>query len=177
MIFRGFTGDRRGATAIEFAILGPIFFLLTFAILETGLLLLGQLGIDQAAKEAARIVRINKVANDGMSEQAFRRMICNASIVPITCSKLQIDLHRAPSFASFEPSPPVREGKINTTGFQFDPGAPGTIMEMRVYYAWPLVADLVHRYYSNIDDGNYLISWVTFFRNEPKAKYMSEETE
>lgn len=51
--------DLRAASAIEFAMTAPIFFLLLFAIIEGGLLLWTQLGLQNAVDMAARCASVN----------------------------------------------------------------------------------------------------------------------
>jgi len=54
--------DRRGTTAIEFALLAPLYFALVFGIIEGGLLLWTQLGLQHGAQVAARCASINPTA-------------------------------------------------------------------------------------------------------------------
>jgi Flp pilus assembly protein TadG len=51
--------DERGATALEFAILAPVFFLLIFGIIAVGLLFWTQVGLQHGAEMAARCASIN----------------------------------------------------------------------------------------------------------------------
>ena len=51
--------DERGATALEFAILAPVFFLLIFGIIAFGLLCWTQVGLQHGAEMAARCASIN----------------------------------------------------------------------------------------------------------------------
>src|SRR6185312_500799 len=46
--------SRRGVTLIEFALVGPLFLLLAFAIVDNGLVLFMQTVLDNATREAAR---------------------------------------------------------------------------------------------------------------------------
>lgn len=51
--------DERGTTALEFAILAPVFFLLLFGIVAVGLLFWTQVGLQHGAEMAARCASIN----------------------------------------------------------------------------------------------------------------------
>jgi hypothetical protein len=51
--------DERGATALEFAILAPVFFLLIFGIIVFGMLFWTQVGLQHGAEMAARCASIN----------------------------------------------------------------------------------------------------------------------
>jgi Flp pilus assembly protein TadG len=67
MTKRRFPFDIRGATALEFALCAPPFFLLVMGMLELGLLVWMQLALQQGVEAAARCASINKTvcANAG----------------------------------------------------------------------------------------------------------------
>jgi uncharacterized membrane protein len=52
--------DERGASAVEFAITAPLFFLILAIIIECGLLLWTQLGLQHGSEMAARCAGVNK---------------------------------------------------------------------------------------------------------------------
>jgi Flp pilus assembly protein TadG len=51
--------DEQGASALEFAILAPVFFLLVVGIVELGLLFWTQIGLQHGAEMAARCASVN----------------------------------------------------------------------------------------------------------------------
>jgi Flp pilus assembly protein TadG len=51
--------DERGASALEFALTAPVFFLFIFGIIEFGLLLWTQLGLQHGTEMAARCASVN----------------------------------------------------------------------------------------------------------------------
>ncbi len=55
----GFCQDGSGASAVEFAIVAPVFVLLLFAAIEGGLLLWTQLGLQHGVEVAARCASVN----------------------------------------------------------------------------------------------------------------------
>ena len=59
MIRSKFIGDESGTTALEFALTAPAFLLFIFGIIEIGLLLWTQVGIQHGAEMAARCASIN----------------------------------------------------------------------------------------------------------------------
>lgn len=64
--------DRSGATAIEFAIVAPVFFALTFATFEVGWYYFVSSSVDAAAVESARYIRTGQAYKDGYTNQASR---------------------------------------------------------------------------------------------------------
>jgi Flp pilus assembly protein TadG len=55
-----FRSDNRGATALEFALCAPAFFMLVMGIVELGLLVWMQLALQQGVEAAARCASIDK---------------------------------------------------------------------------------------------------------------------
>jgi Flp pilus assembly protein TadG len=51
--------DNRGTTALEFALTAPVFFLFMFGIIEFGLLLWTQIGLQHGAEMAARCASVD----------------------------------------------------------------------------------------------------------------------
>jgi Flp pilus assembly protein TadG len=60
MMLRAFAGDARGASAVEFAITAPIFCMLLVGIIEGGLLLWTQIGLQHGTQMAARCATIDR---------------------------------------------------------------------------------------------------------------------
>ena len=52
-------GDRRGASALEFGLIAPLFFAFVFGIVELGLLLWTQAGLQHGVEIAARCATVN----------------------------------------------------------------------------------------------------------------------
>jgi Flp pilus assembly protein TadG len=59
MILHRWNRDEGGATAVEFALTAPAFFALLFAVIEAGLLLWTQIGLQHGAEMAARCASID----------------------------------------------------------------------------------------------------------------------
>ena len=57
---RWFLKDERGTSAIEFAIVGPVFIMLVVGMTEAGVLLWTQLGLQHGAEMAARCSTVDK---------------------------------------------------------------------------------------------------------------------
>lgn len=58
---RNFRTDRSGATALEFGLTAPAFFLFLFGIIEAGLLFWTQIGLQHGAELAARCASVNSI--------------------------------------------------------------------------------------------------------------------
>ncbi len=147
--------DRRGATAVEFAIVGAPFVLMIFAIIELALYFMVQVTLDNATALAARQLRTGQVVADGNSDStsqtAFLQAICsNMSWLQSQCNSginsqtgivyLALDVRPLSSFSGASGSPPaVQNGKLNTTNFCYYSGSAGSAVEMRAFYRWQLL--------------------------------------
>lgn len=67
MIRRSFSRDESGASALEFALTAPLFFLFIFGIIEFGLLFWTQLGMQHGTEMAARCASVNPTLCPGSS--------------------------------------------------------------------------------------------------------------
>lgn len=59
MTFVNMLRDQRGASALEFGLTAPVFFLFIFGVIEIGLLFWTQIGLQHGAEMAARCASIN----------------------------------------------------------------------------------------------------------------------
>lgn len=59
MIAGRFRHDQRGASALEFALIAPAFFVFVIGIIECGLMLWTQIGMQHGAEMAARCASVN----------------------------------------------------------------------------------------------------------------------
>ena len=67
MKFTGIGRDDSGASALEFALTAPVFFLFLFGIIEFGLLFWTQLGLQHGTEMAARCATVNPTLCPGGS--------------------------------------------------------------------------------------------------------------
>ncbi len=125
-LFGRFLMSRCGATMVEFALVGPLFLLLTFAIVDNGLVLFEQTILDNATREAARQIRIGKVQLSGDTDGTglFKTTLCNNLGGFIPCGSLQWNVqsvNSAGAFSSITATTANGSGQMSSTGF-----TPGT---------------------------------------------------
>jgi Flp pilus assembly protein TadG len=88
--------NESGVTVIEFAMIGPIFLLLVLAVLENGLTLWTQSVLDNATRDAARLVQTGQAQNGGTS---FPTQLCKEVSGLMKCSALQYRIQTGTTFA------------------------------------------------------------------------------
>src|SRR5688572_990660 len=91
-----------GNAIIEFAMIAPLFFLLLFASLETGLAYFANMTLQNAVMGTSRLIRTGQAQKSNMSQAAFRNAVCAEISMLLSCdaSKLYIDVRSFDSFGN-----------------------------------------------------------------------------
>jgi Flp pilus assembly protein TadG len=167
---RGLRRDRRGATAIEFGMLALPFALLSFAILETTVSFTAQQVISNATDTLARQIRTGQLTIDNTTAAEFRDKICDeiSLIVGTGCPQLEYDLQHYTKFSDVPKTIPLGvDGDIDATGFKYDPGSDGTINNLRIFYRWPVMTNVMEPSMANLPNGKRLLFSTATWQNEP----------
>lgn len=163
---RRFSRANKGAAAVEFAMLALPFFGLLFATLEATVVFFASVSLETGAAEASRLVRTGQVQIQGLSREDIRTRICDAMFMGCD-SRMQIDVRSFDSFTNINFSDPLTADGDLRTDLVFDPGNPGEIVLVRVFYIWDIVTPMLGDALSNMSSGHRLIISSAAFRNEP----------
>jgi Flp pilus assembly protein TadG len=138
--------DTSAAMAVEYAIVFPFFLALILACLHTALVFFAQQGLETAAETAARLVLTGQAQQNytgsqtQTSQQQFKAAACAALPPFLMCNRLYVDVSTVSNYSSAVVSPPTfnyNSGGTVTTGFNYTPGAQGSIVVLRLMYLWP----------------------------------------
>ena len=169
---RGFWRAQRGATAVEFAMVGGVFFLMLFSIFEIGFILVVSIMLENALNAASRKIRVGDSATISSNLEQFRLKVCDsmAFLQPDCVKHLYVDVDTVITFSAANLADPgTNNGELDTSGFGFNPGqgAPNpSIVVVRAYYKWPMIAPLMNQSLVR-SDGATLIKTSAVFKNEP----------
>ncbi|NJM30442.1 MAG: pilus assembly protein [Rhizobiales bacterium] len=106
-LLRRFVKSERGATAIEFAMVGGPFLLMIGVVLESGSMLFTQFAIQSATQETARQIRTGQSQSGGVSAGAFKSALCGQATFIANCnSKLLVAVQAATSFSTLQTTLP-----------------------------------------------------------------------
>jgi len=147
--------DTRAAAAIEFAMVGSIFLLLVCMTLELGLVLFTQSVMDNALRDAARLIRTDQAS----SSSTFVSAVCKevGTVLITSCStNLQYYVATASSFKSLT-------AKTGTLPNTYTAGSSATDMLAQIAYKRPTLIPWTTQFLGSSD---LLISTVAF-QNEP----------
>jgi Flp pilus assembly protein TadG len=166
--FGRFLRCREGSPAVEFALVAAPFVALMVAIMQVGLIYFAQEALESAVEQTARLVLTGQ--STSMTQTQFATALCNNSPGLFTCANFMIDLQPATSFASANVTQPTLtfngSGQVSNT-WQYNVGAPGDIMVMRVMYEWPVFLGPLGFNLSNEPNSKLLMMATSVFRNEP----------
>jgi Flp pilus assembly protein TadG len=152
-----FPVDRRGVTAVEFALLAPLFLLILCAWTEVGLCLLMESALDNAARDASRLIRTGSA-----TETTFKAAVC-AKVSPIIpCASVTYNVQSGSSFSSLSVVAASSTGSLSSTGFTA--GSSGSDMLVQVAYSKPAFFSVFLKKAGL--GGNILIMSTLAFQNE-----------
>lgn len=165
-----FARGRRGAAAVEFALVSIPFFALLFGIIEIGLIFFVSTTLENATNEAAREIRTGQLQTaGGATASSFKTLVCNqlAWLSANCTSNLSIDVRTFASFQNINQPSPITNGSINQANLLFQMGGPGDIVLVRSFYQWTVLAPLLDQIGTPLSGGQTLLTATAAFRNEP----------
>lgn len=160
-----FSRAEDGATAVEFALVAIPFLMLIFAMIELGLVFLVSLTLENAVIDVGRTIRTGELQTSGGTADSFKTAVCDKmSWLGSGCAgALSIDVR---TFADFASSNTSATNPTMPDTMAWNPGAAGSIVLIRAYYAWPLVTPLMRTGLQSAN-GKRIIYAAAAFANEP----------
>lgn len=167
---RLFRACEKGAALIEFAFIAPILIALIIATLEVCLTFFAQQLLESTTERAARQILTGQAQKQGMSQNAFKTIVCDSLPSFMTCNNVLIDVSTAASFSAINLNNytiTLDSSGNPTNSFSFNMGNPGDIVVMRVMYIWPVVAAPLGFDLSDLTSGKKLLVSTAVFKSEP----------
>jgi Flp pilus assembly protein TadG len=165
-LLRRFARTREASTAVEFALVATPFFALIFAILQTAIVFFASQSLETAAANVARLILTGQAQTAGWSAGQFKQQVCNQIHGIFNCANgVYVDVEAYSSFSSVNLNPPVQNGTFDSSQLGYNPGGPGDIVVVRLYYQYPVYVNLLNL--SNLNGGFNLLAATAVFKNEP----------
>ena len=165
-----FLRARRGATAVEFAMIAGPLLMLIFGILELALVFMVSTTLETATAQAARPIRPGELQASGASRaDQFKKAVCDRmSWLGSTClANLYVDVRTYSDFTSLRDDPSLGAKSMDPDSTCWSPGGPTDIVLVRTYYVWRIFTPLISRALVNAGGDRRLVTAVEAFRNEP----------
>src|SRR5689334_163263 len=98
---------RGGATAVEFALIAPVFVALLIAILQVGIVFFAEQALQTASVIASRLVLTGQAQNSAMTQAQFQNAICPTVQTLFACANIMVDVQNYSSFSTANISTPT----------------------------------------------------------------------
>jgi Flp pilus assembly pilin Flp len=171
---KSFHRDETAATAVEFAMVAPLFFLMLGITLETGLMMFTDYVLQTSVQEAARVVRTGQAQEKEMSAGDFKKEICKLSGIIIDCEgQVTVYMKSAPNFTALAAAVPTYlsvgqkdDGSFEPTTFKC--GAPSEAVALIATYDWDFSIPFFMNGFGNRNsDKTRRLAGYSMFKNEP----------
>ena len=161
-----FARHSRASSTVEFALVATPFLALIFAIIETSIVFFAGETLETAAATVGRLVLTGQAQTQGWSAAQFKQQVCDQIHGIFNCNNgVYVDVEAYSSFASANLSVPVTNGTLNTGNMGYNPGGPGDIVVVRLYYQLPVYVSMISL--SNLNGGLNLLAATYVYKNEP----------
>jgi Flp pilus assembly protein TadG len=164
---RRFRRSRRGSAAVEFALVAPVFFALLFAIIETAIVFFAGQVLETITQNSARMIMTGQAQTAAYSQAQFKTYVCSQIPALFSCNNVYVDVESYPSFSSVSINSQIDANKNFIDNMQYNPGGPGDIVVVRLFYQWPLFVTGLGYNISNLSGSMRLLAATAAFRNEP----------
>ena len=165
---RGFSRAREGSAAIEFGLVAAPFLALLFAIMETAFVFFASQSLEYAASQSGRLIMTGQQDAAKWDQAAFKNQVCARIVALFDCSnKLYVNVQKYSTFSSAGTTPPYTNGQLDPSKVKYEPGVPGDVIVVQLYYQWPIYVSLLNSQLSNQNGSHRLLVATNAFRNEP----------
>jgi Flp pilus assembly protein TadG len=163
-----FARRQDGTAAVEFGLVAAPFLALLFAIIETAIVFFAGQALETAVADSSRLIMTGQAQTQSFDATAFKNAVCAKIYGLFNCQTgVYVDVRKFTSFSSVTmPSPVDAQGNFQNN-FQYQPGGPGDIVVVRLFYQYPVYVSLLGFNLSNINSGKRLLAATAAFRNEP----------
>lgn len=163
--------DRSGATAVEFAVIAPVFISIMLATIQVAIVWFAKTELQSATETAARLVFTGQTSTSSYNSEAkFLTSLCANLPVIIQCGGVMVNLAPQASISSVSTAAPTltynTSGAVTNT-FSYGTGTYGQVMVLQVLYQLPVVAGQLLNF-STQSNGSLLLVATVVFENEPQ---------
>jgi Flp pilus assembly protein TadG len=173
-----FRRNRKGDAAVQFALVAPLFFALLFAILESALMFLASQVLETVTQDSARVLFTGQAQtglvqacqvngqNSACTQTLFKSYLCSKIPALFDCNGIYVDVQSYSSFSAITINSQINGGAF-VNNMQYNPGGPGDIVVVRVFYKWPLFVTGLGYNIANLSGNQRLLVATAAFQNEP----------
>lgn len=181
-LLRRFRRNRKGDAVVQFALVAPPFFALLYAIIEVALMFLASQVLETITQESARVVFTGQAQTGGVAScqvsgqsaactaTSFKTYVCSQIPALFDCNNIYVDVESYSSFSAITINSQLDSNCNFVNNMQFNPGGPGDIVVVKLFYQWPMFVAGFGTITFNFGCGNTnqrLLVATAAFQNEP----------
>jgi Flp pilus assembly protein TadG len=166
-LLRRFRRSRRGSAVVQFALVAPMFFALLFAIIETALMFFASQVLETITQNSARMILTGQAQTAAYSQSQFQTYVCSQIPALFSCSGVFVDVESYSSFNAIAINSQIDGSGNFINNMQYNPGGPGDIVVVRLFYEWPIFVTTLGYNISNMSGSKRLLVATAAFQNEP----------
>jgi len=173
---RNIIKNERGATAIEFAMVAPLFLAFVLGIVDVGAYFFVAGQLQHGVVQAARQIRTGDIiGNNGASRDQFRAALCDnikAALISDCTSNVRVNVESFANYTSVT-APSIDDldddgnGTIEEGETKFDTGGASCPVVVRAYFNYSTIVPQLQKILAAAVPGTSYITAATTFRNEP----------
>jgi len=166
---RSFINDERGVTAIEFGLLAVPFISIIAIILQTAIVFIAGMLLDNAVNDSIRLIRTGQAEAQNFTIANFREKLCDQIVGLLSCNDIKIRVRHLPDFNASQAALSVIDPATGawTLVEQYNDGIGKSIIIAEAYYKWDPVIDFKWLNIGAGPDGKILLGSARVWRNEP----------
>jgi hypothetical protein len=158
--------NRRGAVAIEFAMVAMPVFMLSVAIIELGMMMMHSVTLSGALEEGARKLRTGEIFNASDPEQAFKDAVCGDSLYLVDCDDIVFDVRSYDDYDDVDLSPPSMGAGGMPSAPAFDPGDAGSVTVARAYLRYEFITPMIGAFFEDTHNSR-MVQYTAIVKGEP----------
>ena len=158
--------DSKGVSALEFALIGPLFILFTIGIIEFGIYFLKRNMVSHVLYEASRNIQTGEIQNSDNPQQMFLEEYCADTPEFMRCEDISFDVRSFDSINEVSFPAPVYNDEGIPQNFVFQPGEGEQITAIRASIPHQFVTPLMRNYFQPSEAPAILVGY-SIAKNEP----------
>jgi len=172
-LLRRLRRDQKGSAAVQFAIIGPMFFALIFAIIETSMVFFAGQVLETGTQDSARMLFTHQAQDASWTQAQFKQDLCNRVQILLSCSNVYVDVQSYAPGTTITFTDPIDGSGNFVSNFVYQPPASGSTntVVVRAFYQWPLFVTQLGYNLANIGrnttNSKKLLAATAAFRVEP----------
>lgn len=167
--------DKKGSTAVEFALVLPAFLTLMFSIFEVGWFYFVNSQVDAATLRAARFIRTGQAQQMQFDRDEFFNAVCPSLQIFGNCSeRMTVEVETFANFAELaaDASTPVCRDDLPqfVDAIPYQPGVDNDIVRLRICLIYKTINPALGINVSDSSSGSRRLYGTHLFRNEPYSR-------